>query len=229
MNTGPRVKPRPATKKPSQAGTSAVSNAGFTDSDVAVQLKDAKTLRKAEKSKEMVVVIEDEDEDDPEDDSNTPKRKSPRPSSSIPLKKSRATATLPPFAVDDWSTIFIPTLLDMAGCYEGEDGGWEIEKDREAFCLFLQDAVDLVWDRVRYRVIPSESIFILVSLHLFNAQLAHIFGPGKASHYRLALSLFQSCTPHGRNIHPNHQNARQQGNIRECGRAQGRRWVLANV
>lgn len=192
------MKPRPAVKKTQSKPASQVADGGFTDKDVAVKLEDAKALRgsSSSKSKSMVIVIEDNDNNDNMDEglptASPPKRRSPV--APADERKSRSVGALPFWAQAKWDPIFVPTLLDLAGRYDAEDGGWEIEKNRDAFCLLLQDVADIVYPNVSYAVHPTSKMYDLVSDHdisLISALLT--FQSGLSGHRRLAEALLDSC------------------------------------
>lgn len=137
-----------------------MTNTGFTDNNVAVKLEDAKEVRKSAQKMGMVIVVDENDIMGEPDPASPVKCKSPTAPADVPKDKSHSVASLPLWAQEDWHSLLAPTLLDIAGCYNGEDGGWDIEKDKDTFCLLLQD-------RVSYQIIPTSQIFCLVSLCFF--------------------------------------------------------------
>ncbi len=65
-----------------------------------------------------------------------------------------------------WEERFVPTLEHFAGAYDEEDGGWDIEKDKDEFRKLLQAVVDVVYPRVVAVVAIGDAIFRLVSILL---------------------------------------------------------------
>lgn len=169
LNAGPRVKARPAVKKASNQ----VTDVGFTDQDVAVQLADAKALRNnpaTRTSQSMVIVVDDDDYYEPTDvdlpgepvnESKLPPSKRRSPVAPTDERKSRSVGSLPFWAQAKWDLVFVPTLLDLAGRYDAEDGGWEIEKNKDMFVLLLQDVADIVYPNVSYAVHPTSNMYHL--------------------------------------------------------------------
>lgn len=167
------MKARPAVKKASNQ----VSDVGFTDQDVAVQLADAKALRNnsaTRTSQSMVIVVDDDEFYEPTDvdipgepvnESKLSPSKRRSPVAPTDERKSRSVGSLPFWAQAKWDLVFVPTLLDLAGRYDAEDGGWEIEKNKDMFVLLLQDVADIVYPNVSYAVHPTSNMYHLVSVY----------------------------------------------------------------
>lgn len=140
-----------------------VSDLGFTDDDVTVNLTDATAMVKSamatHRPAQMATVVELTDSEDAVVQAPTKRRKSPKASTDVPNDKSLAFNKLPPWIQPRWDSGIIPTLLDMAGCHDGEDGGWEVEKDQSRFLAMIHDVIHVVYPRVRTVVLLDSIIF----------------------------------------------------------------------
>ncbi|KAF7791553.1 hypothetical protein EIP86_002569 [Pleurotus ostreatoroseus] len=114
----------------------------------------------ASKPTQLVTVVEIGNSEAEEDVviTGTAKRK---PRTKITEEKSRSVQSLPSWAQEGWHKVFVPTLLDMAGCHEGDDAGWEIERDKEAFLALTRNAFAKAYPNVMHGI-DNNSIFVRI-------------------------------------------------------------------
>lgn len=133
---------------------------GLSDKDVTVNLPNARVLTQNQVQRQMVAVVEDQPS---ASRTSPPTRRSAARAANTPSPTSCAFDSLPTFAKAAWHTSFVPTLLDLAGSWCGKDGGWEIEKDKEAFRIMILDTAAKVYPNVVYGLTTNCTMYHMVS------------------------------------------------------------------